>query len=108
MALHFHCTRRDDQVVLQVSTRALDRAHAATDPQQYLRIGAGGAASLMQWSTDDEPIRAPQISVYDGQLSFTDSRHRARAALLQGRKVIPVIVHRDNVADVRALLAQFR
>jgi hypothetical protein len=36
------------------------------------------------------------------------STHRARAALLQGLKVIPVIVDKDNVAEVRALLARFR
>jgi ParB-like chromosome segregation protein Spo0J len=37
-----------------------------------------------------------------------NGRHRARAALLQGLKTIPVVVDKDNVVEVRALLAKFK
>ncbi len=62
--IRFHCSRRDDEVILRVSPRALDRAHAATDPHCYLSVDDRRATRLMQWSPD-EPITAPEIGVYD-------------------------------------------
>ena len=76
MALRFtYSNRRDDQIVLRVSPRALDRAFAATDPDLYRTVSNG--------------------------------RHRARVAMLQGLKVIPVIVYRNNAAEVHQVLSRF-
>jgi hypothetical protein len=56
----------------------------------------------------DECIGAPVVGVCNGRVGFENGRHPARAAVLLGRKVIPVIVYRDNVAEVRELLARFK
>jgi hypothetical protein len=108
MALRFSCSnRREDQVILRVSPRALDRAFAATDPQFYASVSIAKVARLLELPAD-ERIPAPIIGAYDGRIGFENGRHRARAAMLQGLKVIPVIVYRDNAAAVRELLARFR
>jgi hypothetical protein len=108
MPLRFTCSgRRDDQTFLRVSPRALDRAFAATDPQFYASVSGDRVAQLMELPAD-ECIKAPIIGVCDGRIGFENGRHRARAAMLQGLRVIPVIVDRDNAAEVRDLLAGFR
>jgi hypothetical protein len=66
----------------------------------------GWVAQLMELPAD-EPIRAPIVGAYDGRICFENGRHRARAAMLQGL-TIPVIVDRDNAAEVRELLARFK
>jgi len=86
--------------------RALDRAFATTDPQFYASVRDGWVAQLMELPAD-EPIRAPIVGAYDGRICFENGRHRARAAMLQGL-TIPVIVDRDNAAEVRELLARFK
>jgi hypothetical protein len=97
----------DDQIILRVNPRALDRAFAATDPLFYASVVSGRVDQLMAMPAD-ERIRAPVIGATEGRLVFKNGRHRARAALLQGHKVIPVIVDKDNVAEVRKLLARFK
>jgi hypothetical protein len=103
----FSCFCHEDQVILQVSPRALDRAFAATDPRFYASVVSARVKQLMAMPAD-ERVRAPVIGATEGRLVFKNGRHRARAALLQGLKVIPVIVDKDNVAEVRALLARFK
>jgi hypothetical protein len=106
--MRFTCSfRRDDQTILRVSPGALDRAFAATDPQLYASVHPGKVAHLMALPADAR-INAPVIGVYDGRLIFENGRHRARAALLLGLEAIPVIVDKDNVAEVRGLLARFK
>jgi hypothetical protein len=108
MPLRFTCSgRRADQTFLRVSPRTLDRAFAATDPQFYASVFAGRVARLMELPAD-ECIKAPIIGVCNGRIGFENGRHRARAAMLQGLRAIPVIVDRNNAAEVRELLARFR
>ena len=98
--------RGKDEVVLRVSPYALDRAFAATDPEMYQSVHDGKVAQLMKLP-EGTRVPAPKIAACDGRLGFEDGRHRARVAKLQGLKVIPVLVPKDNVADVRQLLAKF-
>jgi hypothetical protein len=59
MTLHFTCeNRRDDQTYLRVSTRALDRAHAATDPVLHQSVSEGKVAG--------ETLKAPIVGAYEG------------------------------------------
>jgi hypothetical protein len=107
MAIRFTCgNRSDNETILRVSTRALDRAFAATDPEMYA-LSENKIAFLMD-ELAGQVITAPVIGVYEGQLIFENGRHRARVALRQGVKVIPVIVEKDNVAAVRDLLKIYR
>ena len=108
MSLRFTCSgRRDGAIILRVSPHALDRAFAATDPQFYASVSADRVARLMELPTD-ECIKAPIVGVCNGRICFENGRHRARAAMLQGLKVIPIIVDRSNAVEVRELLARFR
>lgn len=110
MPLRFHCACGDDQTYLYVSTHALDRAFAASDPEAYAAVSEAKVDLLAELdrSADNEVLRAPIIAVgEDGRLWFENGRHRARAALQLGRKSIPVIVYENNVTAVRELLARF-
>jgi hypothetical protein len=98
---------RDDQTVLRVSPRALDRAFAATDPKVYRTISEVKVTWMLK-HLDGQTFRAPIVGVLDGRICFENGRHRARVARRQGLKVIPVIVDKDNVAAVRELLARFQ
>ena len=57
---------------------------------------------------DGTRLKAPRIAAGYGRFGFINGRHRARVALLQGRKVPPVLVPKDNVAEVREVLSRFR
>jgi hypothetical protein len=106
MALCFHCRRLEGEVVLRVSNRALDRAFAATDPGMY-QLDPRKIEWMLAFP-DGTRLRAPRIAAQDGRIGFINGRHRARAALLQGLKVLPVLVFKDNVAQVREVLARFQ
>ena len=107
MTIRFTCSGRcEDQTILRGSTHALDRAFAATDPLFYATVSDGKVTRLMELPTDAR-IKAPIIGVFEGHLCFENGRHRARAAMLQGLKVIPVIVDKENAAEVRQLLTRF-
>ena len=82
--IQFHCTRSAREVILRVSTSALDRAVAATDPVAYAGVNLDKVALL---AAAEARLRAPQVDVFEGCLGFINGRHRARAALWQGRKV---------------------
>ena len=85
MALRFTCAYRSDrETFLHVSTRALDRAFAAANPELYAVVHEATVKSLMAYDNED-PLKAPIIGVYDGVLNFQNGRHRARAALRLGR-----------------------
>ena len=73
----------------------------------YTSVRDGLVARLMQYRSE-ERIKAPIIEAYDGRLYFQNGRHRARAALRPGFKVIPVVVYKKNVAEVRELLARIK
>jgi hypothetical protein len=106
--MRFDCSdRHEDQTILRVNPGALDRAFAATSPRLYASVHPGKVAHLMALPAD-VCINAPSVGVYEGCLTFENGRHRARAALLLGLKAIPVIVDKDNVAEVRGLLARFK
>ena len=107
MALRFTCAfRRDDEVILRVNPAALDRAFAATDSEFHASVHDGKVDELMQ--PIDEPIKAPIVGACDGQIYFVNGRHRARAAMRLGLRVIPIVVDHDNAAEVRALLERFK
>jgi hypothetical protein len=99
--------RRDDQTILRVSPRALDRAFAATNPAFYRTVSEVKVTWMMK-HLDGKTLKAPILGVLDGRIHFENGHHLARAARRQGLKVIPVIVDKDNVAAVRELLARFR
>jgi hypothetical protein len=107
MTIKFYCARRDDEMMLTVSPLALDRAFATTNPEQYQSVCDGKVMSLMKLPAA-ERIKAAIIGAYDGRIQFQNGRHRARVAMLRGRKTIPIIVYKDNVDAVRELLAKFR
>jgi hypothetical protein len=72
------------------------------DPEFYASVEDGRVAE------SGDPIKAPIVGVCDGRIGVQNGRHRARAALLLGRKTIPIVVDKDNVAELRELLARFR
>jgi hypothetical protein len=89
MPLRFYRVCGKNEVAIIVGTRALDRTFAATNPEFYEVVSDDRVAELMGL---DEPVRAPSIRAYDGRICFESGRQRARAALLQGRRTISVIV----------------
>jgi hypothetical protein len=69
MPLKFRCQyRRDDQVILRVSPRALDRAFTATDPLFYASVNTFKVRQLMA-IPDDDPVPVPIVGVIDGCIS---------------------------------------
>jgi hypothetical protein len=106
--IKFDCSlrRREDEVVLRVSPHALDRAFQATaDPGLY-ELDDWRLERLLEMP-EGTRVAAPKIGALDGRICFEDGRHRARIAKLQGRKVIPVLVRKDNITEVRELLSKF-
>jgi hypothetical protein len=111
MHLKFTCQpRREGQTTLRVNPATLDRAFAATNPLLYGSVSEGKVQELMELEipADSDGLRVPVVGVTDGRIKFEDGRHRARAAARLGLKAIPVIVHKDDVAGLRAVLAKFR
>jgi hypothetical protein len=108
MTIKFDCSlrRREDEALLRISPYSLDRAYAATDPEMYQSVHDGKVAWL-QRLPEATRVPAPKIGATEGRIWFEDGRHRARVAKLQGRKVLPVLVHKDNIAEVRQLLSKF-
>ena len=111
MHLKFTCQpRRDNQLLLRVNPATLDRAFAATDPLLYGSVSEGKVGKFMalEIPADSDGLSAPVVGVTDGRIEIEDGLHRARAAARLGLKAIPVIVHKDDVAELRAVLAKFR
>jgi hypothetical protein len=108
MALKFDCSlrRREDEVVLRVSPRTLDRALAATNPEFY-RPDDWRIQRLLELP-EGTRVAIPKIGACDGCFGFEDGRHRMWAAKQQGLKVIPVAVRKTNVAELQQLLSRFR
>ena len=106
MTIRFRCNHDGGKIVLRVSTGALDRAFAATDPEFYRSVSTAKVDRMLSWP-DGARLQAPIVGAHEGRLSFQNGRHRARAALLQGSRTIPVIVDRDNADEVLAVLAKF-
>jgi hypothetical protein len=107
ITIKFDCSlrRREDEAVLRLSPYGLDRAFAATNPEQY-QYHDWKIARLLDLP-EGTRVAAPKIGAYDGCIGFEDGRHRALVAKLQGLKVLPVLVHADNIAEVRQLLSKF-
>jgi hypothetical protein len=106
MGLRFFCVQGERETVLRVSPVALDRAFRATNPEQY-KHDDWRIARLLDLP-ENTRVGAPQIGVYEGRLGFVNGRHRALVAKLQGLKVIPVLVRKDNVLETREMLAKYR
>ena len=105
--IRFHCRHGyDDHVVLRISPARLDRAFAATDPEFYATVHEGTVAALMALP-DGVRLQAPIVGACDGAIYFRNGRHRARAAVRLGLRVIPAIVPVDDVLALRALLTAF-
>lgn len=92
------------QVIIYVDPRALLAAHAATSPD-YARYDK--LTGIQAFVESGKKLGVAEVGANNGVLDFTNGRNRAKYAELSGAKKIPIAVYKENVKEVRALLAKY-
>jgi hypothetical protein len=83
-----------DRVVMDVPVRDLMAAHKATDKGMFVEKPKQRVLDHMEAG---KPISLPEVSVYNGQVRYTNGRNRVAAAHEMGAETVPVAVDRDSV-----------
>ena len=107
-----HPSSQPDEVMIWVDVDQLDALWRETDPTAYIPTEGEGQSEVRgrregvkRFLATGKHLQAPRLDVGVRGLGFVDGRHRFAVLRDQGARRVAVMVPRDQVANVRAMLA---